>query len=196
MGSIHSPLLSTGLKKTVQLDQSVHRCSGKAVTLCNMRLATVAAERFRGAQLRTDPAKREGTENYPDGGPALRDGNEPPGSPASPVLSRFAGWGGSDEPPAHRPMLPFFAFSLRLVACCLLLFCWGPNPRKPAIARDNPPLRNFFIYFSFAGRRLTQCLKPQLQGMRLAVRLNPNPSETLDSVLSENGGHWKRETEN
>jgi hypothetical protein len=78
--------------KSVQSDQPVTRCNGKAVTLGSMRLATVTAERFRGAPLRTILMVA--------GSPAQRD--------EIPIPPSGRGTG--------RPIRRFFAFSLRLVA--------------------------------------------------------------------------------
>jgi len=105
--------------KSVQSVQPVPRCNGKAVTLCSMRLATVTAKRFRGAQLRTDPAKREGTENYPDGRrePAQRD--EIPIPPSGRGICAQ-----TDSP------FLLLACGLLLAACCCFAGVGDRGPRQ------------------------------------------------------------------
>jgi len=130
----------------VQSDQPVPRCNGKAVTLYRMRLATMTAERFRGAPRRTENRERR-TIPMVAGSPAQRD--------QVPVPPTGRG--------TRRQMRPFLAFSLPPVAVFSARFwrTWEPGncltfgghsiPPYPALSRHIPRLRQIYFAISLAG---------------------------------------------
>jgi len=124
--------------KSVQLDQTVPRCSGKAVTLCSMRLATVVPPCGMGTKL--EPiCGREAA--LAAGSPAQRD--------EIPIPPSGRGIG--------RQMRPFFAFSLRLVACCLWLVSDYDRCGEKAAVEIRPGRLVFLPVFSFSGLWLAVC---------------------------------------